>query len=66
MSAESRLQLRLIHTVITLAVWGCASAEDPGPEDVQGGGSDWSYAWVPVVAPLVGGVLAGLISQLVF
>lgn len=22
------------------------------------GGSDWSYAWVPVVAPLVGGVLA--------
>ncbi|MDA2814630.1 aquaporin family protein [Nocardiopsis sp. RSe5-2] len=22
------------------------------------GGSDWSYAWVPVVAPIVGGVLA--------
>ena len=24
------------------------------------GGSDWSYAWVPVVGPLVGGALAGL------
>lgn len=23
------------------------------------GGSDWSYAWIPVVAPLVGAVLAG-------
>ncbi|HKH08688.1 MAG TPA: MIP/aquaporin family protein [Agromyces sp.] len=24
------------------------------------GGSDWSYAWVPVVGPIIGGVLAGL------
>ena len=24
------------------------------------GGSDWSYAWIPVVAPIVGGVLAAL------
>ncbi len=24
------------------------------------GGSDWSYAWIPVVAPLVGGVLGAL------
>ncbi|WP_273654761.1 MIP/aquaporin family protein [Cellulomonas fimi] len=24
------------------------------------GGGDWSYAWVPVLGPLVGGVLAGL------
>lgn len=23
------------------------------------GGSDWSYAWVPVVGPIIGGVLAG-------
>lgn len=27
------------------------------------GSSDWSYAWVPVVGPLVGGVLAGLVAQ---
>jgi glycerol uptake facilitator protein len=28
--------------------------------------SDWGYAWVPVVGPIVGGVLAGLLSQVVF
>ena len=26
------------------------------------GSAEWNYAWVPVVGPLVGGVLAGLIS----
>jgi glycerol uptake facilitator protein len=25
------------------------------------GGSDWSYAWIPVVGPLVGGALAALL-----
>lgn len=25
------------------------------------GGSDWGYAWIPVVAPIIGGVLAGLV-----
>ena len=24
------------------------------------GGSDWSYAWVPILGPAVGGVLTGL------
>jgi glycerol uptake facilitator protein len=24
------------------------------------GSSDWSYAWIPVVGPLVGGALAAL------
>jgi len=27
------------------------------------GGGDWSYAWVPVVGPLIGGVLAGLLAN---
>ncbi len=29
------------------------------------GTSDWGYSWVPVVGPLIGGVLAGLVGQLV-
>ena len=24
------------------------------------GGSDWSYAWVPILGPAVGGVITGL------
>ncbi len=27
------------------------------------GGSDWSYAWVPIVGPLVGGAIAGLVAH---
>ena len=30
------------------------------------GGSDWGYAWLPVVAPIVGGVLGALVFNLVF
>lgn len=26
------------------------------------GGSDWSYSWVPVVGPIIGAVLAGLVA----
>ncbi|MGY0487590.1 MIP/aquaporin family protein [Streptomyces sp. WG-D5] len=28
------------------------------------GGSDWSYAWIPVVGPLIGGALAGFLYKL--
>ncbi|WP_268891323.1 MIP/aquaporin family protein [Actinokineospora pegani] len=28
------------------------------------GGADWGYSWVPVVGPLVGAVLAGLLAQI--
>lgn len=27
------------------------------------GGSDWGYSWIPVVAPIVGGILAGLATM---
>ncbi|GHG47215.1 glycerol transporter [Flavimobilis marinus] len=44
-------------------------ARDLGPRIVHAllpikgkGSSDWSYAWVPVVGPLVGGALAGLLA----
>ncbi|UOQ45846.1 aquaporin family protein [Halobacillus salinarum] len=30
------------------------------------GGSDWSYAWIPVVGPALGGIYGGLFYQAVF
>ncbi|MFI6940133.1 MIP/aquaporin family protein [Streptomyces sp. NPDC050418] len=30
------------------------------------GGSDWSYSWVPVAGPLIGGLLSGLIFNVAF
>ena len=28
------------------------------------GGSDWPYAWIPVVGPIIGGVLGAFTYQL--
>ncbi len=48
-------------------------ARDLGPRIVHAllplpnkGASDWGYAWIPVVGPLLGGALAGGIYQLAF
>jgi glycerol uptake facilitator protein len=48
-------------------------ARDLGPRIIHAilpvpgkGGSDWEYSWVPVVGPLVGGVLAALVYQAVW
>jgi glycerol uptake facilitator protein len=48
-------------------------ARDLGPRIVHAllplpnkGGSDWSYAWIPVVGPLVGGALAGGLYTVAF
>ena len=30
------------------------------------GSSDWAYSWIPVVGPLVGGVVAAIVYQLIF
>ncbi|MEC3956744.1 MIP/aquaporin family protein [Nocardia sp. CDC153] len=38
--------------------------ENPGdPVSSTEKNADWSYAWVPVLGPLVGGALAGLVAQ---
>jgi glycerol uptake facilitator protein len=29
------------------------------------GGSDWGYSWIPVIGPIIGGVLAGLMVYLI-
>jgi glycerol uptake facilitator protein len=48
-------------------------ARDLGPRIVHSllplpnkGGSDWSYAWIPVVGPLIGGAIAAGIYNLAF
>jgi glycerol uptake facilitator protein len=48
-------------------------ARDLGPRIIHSvlpipnkGGSDWGYSWIPVVGPLIGGVLGGLIYNAAF
>ncbi|WP_062992387.1 MIP/aquaporin family protein [Nocardia anaemiae] len=47
---------------------GAGYAEDlpERPIEPRRKNSDWSYAWVPVLGPLAGGVLAGIASQFLF
>ncbi|WP_067701690.1 MIP/aquaporin family protein [Nocardia jejuensis] len=41
-----------------------ATEENPGaPLATTKKDADWAYAWVPVLGPLVGGALAGLVAQ---
>jgi len=30
------------------------------------GSSDWSYAWVPVMGPIAGGILGAVLYKLIF
>jgi glycerol uptake facilitator protein len=66
---------RKAPTPAVTAMAGSGSGEGAGPG--AGGdadpplpaarkNSDWRYAWVPVVGPLIGGTLAGLLSRVVF
>jgi len=54
------LQHRAAATV-AVGVGGPGTAQPAPVKD-----SDWGYAWVPVIGPIVGGVLAGLLSQVAF
>ncbi len=72
LGALDALPVALVVLVVGLSLGGTTGyainpARDLGPRlahavlPVYGkGGSDWGYAWVPVVGPLLGGALAGL------
>ncbi|MGI5498682.1 MIP/aquaporin family protein [Lentzea sp. CA-135723] len=51
---------RIAHAVLPMAYKG-SEGEEIGKKD-----SDWSYAWVPVVGPIIGGALAGVIASIAF
>jgi glycerol uptake facilitator protein len=58
------LQYRAAATARTAVGVGAAPAGELGARPHKD--SDWGYAWVPVVGPLIGGAIAGLLSQVVF
>ncbi|WP_340562862.1 MIP/aquaporin family protein [Streptomyces sp. GSL17-111] len=78
LSGTGILMVALVVVGIGLSLGGPTGyainpARDLGPRIVHAllplpnkGGSDWSYAWIPVVGPLIGGALAGGLYQLAF
>ena len=70
------LPVALLVLVIGLSLGGTTGyainpARDLGPRIMHAilpiagkGGSDWGYSWIPVVGPLIGGVIAALVYQL--
>jgi glycerol uptake facilitator protein len=73
MAALGALPVALLVFVIGMSLGGTTGyainpARDLGPRIIHAilpipgkGGSDWGYSWVPVVGPIVGGVLAALV-----
>jgi glycerol uptake facilitator protein len=63
---------RIAHAVLptrrraAVAVAAGVQATDEADPPATQKDNDWGYSWVPVAGPLVGGVLAGLLSQVVF
>jgi glycerol uptake facilitator protein len=78
LSGTGALMTALVVVSIGLSLGGPTGyainpARDLGPRIVHAllplpnkGGSDWGYAWIPVVGPLVGAVLAGGLYRLAF
>ncbi len=78
LAALGALPVALLVLVIGLALGGTTGyainpARDLGPRiahfvlPIAGKrDSDWSYSWIPVVGPLVGGALAAIVYQVVF
>jgi len=78
LGAVGALPVAFLVLVIGLALGGTTGyainpARDLGPRIMHAilpipgkGGSDWSYSWIPEVGPLVGGVVAAIVYQLIF
>jgi glycerol uptake facilitator protein len=76
LGAISALPVALVVLGLGLSLGGPTGyainpARDLGPRILHAmlpirnkGGSDWSYAWVPVAGPVLGGLLAGGIYML--
>lgn len=72
------LPVAFLVVVIGLSLGGTTGyainpARDLGPRIMHAilpipgkGHSDWGYSWIPVVGPLVGGVVAAVVYQLIF
>lgn len=72
------LPVAFLVLVIGLALGGTTGyainpARDLGPRIMHAilpipgkGSSDWAYSWIPVAGPLVGGVVAAIVYQLIF
>ena len=78
LAALGALPVAFLVLVIGLSLGGTTGyainpARDLGPRIVHAllplpnkGGSDWSYAWIPVVGPLIGGAIAAGIYNVAF
>ena len=74
----SPIVVGLIIWVIGLTLGGTTGyainpARDLGPRiahavlPIKGkGDSDWGYAWIPIVAPILGGIVAALVFNIIF
>jgi glycerol uptake facilitator protein len=75
-TAVGPLLVGLLVVVIGMSLGGPTGyainpARDLGPRIAHAvlpiagkGGSDWGYSWIPVVAPIVGGIVGALLFQL--
>jgi len=78
LGALGAVPVALLVLVIGLALGGTTGyainpARDLGPRIMHAilpipgkGSSDWAYSWIPVVGPLVGGVVAAIVYQIIF
>ncbi|MGH2539011.1 MAG: MIP/aquaporin family protein [Actinomycetota bacterium] len=76
--ATGALPVALVVLVIGMSLGGPTGyainpARDLGPRIMHAvlpiagkGGSDWAYSWIPVVGPIVGGVIGALAAKAIF